>query len=104
MKKNENQTAKERLSALEIFSGIARIVFLLLIVAAIEAFALALVFGMVALYAEGLNIWGGAEGVRDAIRFFGQNHRAAFITLIAVGYLVTLFYVAWKTVNLITKQ
>lgn len=104
MKKNENQTAKKRLSALEIFSGIARIVFLLLIVAAIEAFALALVFGMVALYAEGLNIWGGAEGVRDAIRFFGQNHRAAFIALIAAGYLVTLSYVAWKTVNLITKQ
>lgn len=70
----------------------------------IEAFALALVSGTVALFAEGFNIWGGAEGVRDAIRFFGQNHRAAFIALIAVGYLVTLFYVAWKTVNLITKQ
>ena len=40
MKKNENQTAKKRLSALEIFSGIARIVFLLLIVAAIEAFSI----------------------------------------------------------------
>lgn len=104
MKKNENQTAKKRLSALEIFSGIARIVFFLLIVAAIEAFTLALVYGVVALCAEGFNIWGGAEGVRDAIRFFGQNHGAVFIALIAAGYLVTLFYVAWKTVNLITKQ
>lgn len=104
MKKNENRTAKERLSALEIFNGIVKMVLFLLMVAAIEAFALALVFGMVALYAEGLNIWGGAEGVRDAICFFGQNHRAALIALIAAGYLVTVSYVAWKTVNLITKQ
>ena len=51
-----------------------------------------------------VSTFGEAQGIRDAIRFFGQNHRAAFIALIAVGYLVTLFYVAWKTVNLITKQ